>query len=205
MDQKIYVVLTGNEYCDGILRDDDSIHFVCEEDNEYDDKAIICLDHNNEKVGYVAKNPKVPQATPNDMVLNNKVLYNILNNNKVLVGETIRKNKGDTSAVIKLKEVECWECEKCKYSNKSSKDKRKCFTYEFWNEVVENKNKHFVDENNSVYHPVADRRDGGFGCTGYDITIDGHTYENYGLWHRGCAPEKVAKQLIKGTRKVHQR
>ena len=110
----------------------------------------------------------------------------------------------------------CIQCEKdCTNPNNDNKPWRlsppgllsepnRCSTEHFWAEVVQERNRHFIDENNHVCSiTTADK--GGFCGTVYDIFFeDGTKMTKVGLWHRGEAPQCVIPFFRKGEREIHR-
>lgn len=194
------------KYGDKKIKDYPSIHFEIEEGNEYDENAIRALDNDGEFLGYVAKNPHIPRATPLDGVWNNKILKQIINNKKKICGELVEQR--EDNAIVKVREFNCILCDKCKF-HMNGLSKKECFTFAFWYEdVYLRKNMHFMTEDGSVFAFVKGK--GGFGNTRYDITFeDGDVLEDYGLWHRGTAPASIQYLFKKhnrvAKREIHKR
>lgn len=81
----------------------------------------------------------------------------------------------------------------------------RCSTESFWAEVVQERHRHFIDENNNVY-AITSAENGGFCGTIYDIFFeDGDELIRVGLWHRGEAPKCVRHFFHKGRRECHRR
>lgn len=95
----------------------------------------------------------------------------------------------------------CLKCDECDFNINSGLKDHICFNYEFWNDdVLANKERHFVDAEGHVYS-MTSKENGGFGGQGYDVELADNTLlKNIGLWHRGEAPSSVRKQLIRGER-----
>lgn len=84
-------------------------------------------------------------------------------------------------------------------------DRHRCSTETFWAEVVQERYRHFIDDNGHVY-AITSAENGGFCGTVYDIFFaDGETLERIGLWHRGKAPECVKHFFRKGRRECSGR
>ena len=65
----------------------------------------------------------------------------------------------------------------------------RCSSEEFWSDVVQNIEKHFIYKGNAYYFT---KGEGGFCGTRYTITFDdGEILEDMGLWHRGEVPESL--------------
>lgn len=95
----------------------------------------------------------------------------------------------------------CMNCDECRFNPHSGLRKNVCFYYEHWvDDVLKNKESHFVTESGSVYKYVYGN--GGFDNQRFDVEFEDRTIKNVGLWHRGTAPsEMVRNTLKKGIRK----
>jgi hypothetical protein len=89
-----------------------------------------------------------------------------------------------------------------------------CFTKEFWEEVLEEKDKHFKGDKPhdqmglySVYSFVPSGVEGGFGGDRFNIQLDtGETFTDVGLWHRGfCPNDEIVKQFRTGQIELRRR
>ena len=107
--------------------------------------------------------------------------------------------------------INCGECEgnHIKPHRKSSpgiiSDPERCFMEQFWAEVVQERCRHFIDENNNVYAIVSADKGGFYGSV-YDIFFeDGDKLIKIGLWHRGKAPKSVRHLFRKGIREISRR
>ena len=92
----------------------------------------------------------------------------------------------------------CIHCDKCGENKKPSRNSspgiasapERCHTEQFWAEVVQEKQRHFV-ENGHVYSFTYGQ--GGFGGSRYNVEFeDGEVLTNVGLWHRGKVPQNIA-------------
>lgn len=93
----------------------------------------------------------------------------------------------------------CVMCDKCKYHVNSGVKDNVCFYYEFWHDdVLNGREHHLIDidrPNTTMSFTIGE---GGFGNRRYDIEFeDGEKWYDVGLWHRGSAPDSVAKQIRK--------
>jgi hypothetical protein len=93
----------------------------------------------------------------------------------------------------------CVMCDECDYYIDSGRRKNVCFSYEFWHDDVLKHSKHHLI---NIEHPNTTlsftKKEGGFGNDRFDIEFeDGEKIYDVGLWHRGDAPESVAKQIRK--------
>ncbi len=102
----------------------------------------------------------------------------------------------------------CLECGDCKGVKKPSRNSsigigsapERCFTEEFWAEVVQRKATHFIDSRGQVYHFT--NGEGGFCGSRFDVTFeDGEMLKDVGLWHRGTAPKCIAHLFRKAVSK----
>lgn len=99
----------------------------------------------------------------------------------------------------------CINCGKCDGSKTPSRNSslgiasspERCFFEEFWSEVYEQKEKHFVSNDGSTYYFT--KGNGGFYGRRFDIHFEnGKILEDMGLWHRGTMPESIRHLFVKG-------
>lgn len=83
----------------------------------------------------------------------------------------------------------------------------KCFTKEFWMEVLESKDHHFKSSKphsqmglHSIYSFVPSGQEGGFDNDRFNLRLSsGETFTDVGLWHRGfCPNDEILNQLRTG-------
>lgn len=78
-------------------------------------------------------------------------------------------------------------------------DKERCFFEQFWAEVVQEKELHFV-ENGHAYSFTDG--EGGFCGRRYTIELeDGRVLNDMGIWHRGKVPKSIEHLFVKGVAK----
>ncbi len=77
-------------------------------------------------------------------------------------------------------------------------DRERCFGEQFWAEVYEAKDHHFVDQHGRVLSFT--EGEGGFGGRRYTVELeDGTVLKDIGLWHRGTLPQNLEGHIQKGT------
>ena len=99
----------------------------------------------------------------------------------------------------------CINCGRCKEElRKPSRNSslgmasspERCFYEEFWSEVVEQIDKHFL-MNDSAYYFT--KGEGGFYDRRFNIKLDdGRVLKDIGLWHRGEVPPIIRHLFVKG-------
>lgn len=94
----------------------------------------------------------------------------------------------------------CVNCRRCLGDGQPRIRKNgRCFGEEFWSEVVEESERHFVEDDNCVCSFTFG--EGGFGNSRYTIKLEnGETLEDVGLWHRGSLPKNLIGVIQKGER-----
>lgn len=96
------------------------------------------------------------------------------------------------------REYKCVNCPDCD-GKPSFRDNGRCFGEQFWSEVVEEKERHFVEDNEIVLSFTFG--EGGFGNRRYKIVLnDNEVLEDVGLWHRGELPKNLENVIQKGKR-----
>lgn len=95
----------------------------------------------------------------------------------------------------------CINCRRCLNDDgqPSLRKNGRCFGEEFWSEVLEEKERHFVESDNCVCSFTFG--EGGFGNSRYNVKLkSGETLENVGLWYRGQLPLNLEGAIQKGER-----
>lgn len=95
----------------------------------------------------------------------------------------------------------CVNCRRCLNDDgkPSLRKNGRCFGEQFWSEVVEEKERHFVEDDNCVCSYTFGK--GGFGNSRYTVKLEnGETLEDVGLWHRGSLPKNLEGVIQKGER-----
>lgn len=101
----------------------------------------------------------------------------------------------------------CIHCERCGEIKEPSRnsspglisDHERCFFEQFWAEVIQEKERHFIDGNHAYAFTTGE---GGFCNRRYTIELeDGRILEDMGVWHRGRVPDCIQHLLVKGERK----
>ena len=106
---------------------------------------------------------------------------------------------GDTTTCI-----HCGRCGDIKEPSRNSSPgitsaPERCFFEQFWAEVIQEKERHFIEGKNAYSFTTGE---GGFCNRRYTIELeDGRVLENMGVWHRGEVPECIRHLLVKGVRK----
>ena len=72
----------------------------------------------------------------------------------------------------------------------------KCISRKHWNEIINNKPHHFVDEENNVFY-ITDVGNGGFYNSIFNVEFNGKTFQ-CGLWSNGKCTDYVAEQIPNG-------
>ena len=76
-------------------------------------------------------------------------------------------------------------------------DTERCFGEQFWAEVYEARERHFVHPDGDVWSFT--KGEGGFGGRRYNIRLeDGTVLERMGCWHRGKLPTNLEGHIQKG-------
>lgn len=105
------------------------------------------------------------------------------------------------------KPTTCIHCGKCADVKQPSRNSspgiasapERCFTEQFWAEVVEVIEHHFIMNGNAYSFT---KGEGGFGGRRFTIELeDGRVLEDVGLWHRGEVPESIKHLFVKGVSK----
>ena len=95
----------------------------------------------------------------------------------------------------------CVNCRRCLSDDgqPSLRSNRRCFGEQFWSEVYEEKERHFVEDDNCVCSFTFG--EGGFGNSRYTVKLEnGEVLEDVGLWHRGSLPKNLEGIIQKGER-----
>lgn len=98
--------------------------------------------------------------------------------------------------------INCGDCNDiirpCRNSSPGMRnDQERCHHEQFWAEVVQEKNIHFV-KNGNVY--AFTKGEGGFCGARYNVLFeDGEILNNVGLWHRGDVPKTIEHLFRKAT------
>lgn len=95
----------------------------------------------------------------------------------------------------------CINCRRCLNDDgqPSLRKNGRCFGEEFWSEVYEEKERHFVESDGCVCSYTFG--EGGFGNSRYTIALEsGEILEDVGLWHRGSLPKNLEGVIQKGER-----
>lgn len=94
----------------------------------------------------------------------------------------------------------CVNCRRCLGDGKPSLRKnRRCFGEQFWSEVLEESERHFVEDDGCVCSYTFG--EGGFGNSRYRVKLEnGVILEDVGLWHRGSLPKNLKGAIQKGER-----
>ena len=99
------------------------------------------------------------------------------------------------------KKYNCINCRRCLNDDgqPSLRKNGRCFGEEFWSEVLEESERHFVESDGCVlYYTFGE---GGFGNQRYTIKLEnGEILENVGLWHCGSLPKNLEGVIQKGER-----
>lgn len=99
------------------------------------------------------------------------------------------------------KKYNCINCRRC-HGNDGQPALRKngrCFGEEFWSEVLEESERHFVEDDGCVCSFTFG--EGGFGNQRYTIKFEnGEVLEDVGLWHCGSLPKNLEGVIQKGER-----
>lgn len=100
--------------------------------------------------------------------------------------------------------IHCERCGKIKEPSRNSSpglisDHERCFYEQFWAEVLQYKERHFIDGNHAYSFTTGE---GGFYNRRYTIELeDGRILKNMGVWHRGRVPDCIQHLFIKGVKK----
>lgn len=98
----------------------------------------------------------------------------------------------------------CIGCGRCDEIRKPSRNSspgiasapERCFYEQFWAEVVEAMERHFIMNDNAYSFT---KGEGGFGGRRFNIVLeDGRVLEDIGLWHRGEVPEPIRHLFVRG-------
>lgn len=95
----------------------------------------------------------------------------------------------------------CVNCRRCLSDDgqPSLRKNRRCFGEQFWSEVLEESERHFVESDGCVCSYTFG--EGGFGNQRYTIKLEnGEILEDVGLWHRGSLPKNLENVIQKGER-----
>lgn len=95
----------------------------------------------------------------------------------------------------------CVNCRRCLSDDgqPSLRKNGRCFGEQFWSEVYEEREVHFVEDDNCVCSFTFG--EGGFGNSRYIVKLEnGETLEDVGLWHRGKLPVNLDNVIQKGER-----
>lgn len=95
----------------------------------------------------------------------------------------------------------CVNCRRCLGNDgqPSLRKNRRCFGEQFWSEVLEESERHFVESDGCVCSYTFG--EGGFGNQRYTIKLEnGVILEDVGLWHRGSLPKNLEGVIQKGER-----
>lgn len=95
----------------------------------------------------------------------------------------------------------CVNCRRCLSDDgqPSLRKNRRCFGEQFWSEVLEESERHFVESDGCVCSYTFG--EGGFGNQRYTIKLEnGEILEDVGLWHRGSLPKNLEGVIQKGER-----
>ena len=95
----------------------------------------------------------------------------------------------------------CVNCRRCLSDDgqPSLRKNGRCFGEQFWSEVYEEREVHFVEDDNCVCSYTFG--EGGFGNQRYTIKLEnGEVLEDVGLWHCGSLPKNLEGVIQKGER-----
>ena len=100
--------------------------------------------------------------------------------------------------------INCGRCGEIKEPSRNSSlgiasSPERCFFEEFWSEVDEEMEHHFIMDGNAYFFT---KGEGGFYGQRFNIKLeDGRFLEDVGLWHRGEVPESIKHLFVKGESK----
>ena len=100
--------------------------------------------------------------------------------------------------------INCGRCGEIKEPSRNSSlgiasSPERCFFEEFWSEVDEEMEHHFIMDGNAYFFT---KGEGCFYGQRFNIKLeDGRVLEDVGLWHRGEVPESIKHLFVKGESK----